>query len=589
MWSSRFNEELADKVILAANRAEQLDDLGRNILDWWISLGSFIGGILYMYDSVNGCFTPLCWQNYPDENPTATIDYNSNKELFDRLFGERVFLSGCHDVSRKHIFYIPQGSAWSLTMPIMCKEEKVGMLQLMSSQAADYTLEDIAYLNEVLNESGFLLHRMRLMDINRRRLSSFQYLFDHLTEAMIVVNDQGNILQVNQAATRLLGKAKNELAGQPWLDLLELEIPIRFEEKPEFSQGSSFNASIKRGGSPSKAVRIGMTRYQWDAQGRMLIFIQDADTAHEFPLVDHDNIYRLIFDHASDLICVYNSAGSIIAVNPTAVELSGYAEHEVIGKSIYDFVHENQVSEVRRMIQESREPGQTIRYDIVLRNAEGAVMDFDFSTRIISIQDGSCQMIGLGRNITERKRMENNLKYMSHHDGLTGLYNRHFFDLETRRMESGAFDPVGVVICDIDGLKIVNDTRGHFAGDELLKAGARILKDSFRDGDVVARIGGDEFGVLMPGSNWNGIRAAIRRLDRAIGIYNAKNPMLPLHFSRGCAVRYARFKSLRETMGEADDRMYHNKTGQQQRKRCAVAPALNSEPGENRDHKESGA
>ncbi len=97
------------------------------------------------------------------------------------------------------------------------------------------------------------------------------------------------------------------------------------------------------------------------------------------------------------------------------------------------------------------------------------------------------------QDITEIKKLE----FLSFHDSLTGLYNRNFLEEEVKRIESGRFNPVGLIICDLDNLKSINDSLGHKEGDNLLIAFSKILEASFRESDVVARIGGDEFAVLV--------------------------------------------------------------------------------------------
>ena len=90
------------------------------------------------------------------------------------------------------------------------------------------------------------------------------------------------------------------------------------------------------------------------------------------------------------------------------------------------------------------------------------------------------------------------LQYICYHDAMTGLYNRAFFEVEMLRLEGIKAKNIGIVVIDLDGLKVVNDTLGHSIGDKLLLDAAKILIENVRDSDVVARIGGDEFVLLLP-------------------------------------------------------------------------------------------
>jgi len=182
--------------------------------------------------------------------------------------------------------------------------------------------------------------------------------------------------------------------------------------------------------------------------------------------------------------------------------------------------------------------------------------------RSFPIYDGSGNMhriVGIAADITDLKLGEEKLKYLGLHDSLTGLYNRIYFEEEINRIEKARYDTVGILSCDVDGLKLVNDTLGHDKGDDLLVVAAKVIKESCREGDLVARIGGDEFSIILPNTTESAVENACQRIQEAITNYNANNPELPLSISVGFAVKNGFHRSLKELFKEADNSMYRKK------------------------------
>ena len=163
------------------------------------------------------------------------------------------------------------------------------------------------------------------------------------------------------------------------------------------------------------------------------------------------------------------------------------------------------------------------------------------------------------RDVTERKRVQKRLEYISSHDVLSGLYNRAYFEEEFARLERGrSFFPVSVVMADVDGMKAVNDTHGHEAGDVQLQRAATVLMAAFRTEDVVSRIGGDEFAVMLPGADRSTAEKALARIREILAIHNNNTQGSPLSLSIGAATGEEGCK-LAEVMREADNRMYQEK------------------------------
>jgi len=188
--------------------------------------------------------------------------------------------------------------------------------------------------------------------------------------------------------------------------------------------------------------------------------------------------------------------------------------------------------------------------------------------------NGKTLFYGIGQDYTARKQAEEKLQYLGLHDPLTGLHNRACFEEEMRRLGSGRSAPVGIIVGDVDGLKLVNDTLGHDAGDALLVAAAGVLKSCFRGDDLVARIGGDEFAVVLAKSPRPAVESACRRIRAAVARYNEANPKFPLSISIGFAVADRKAADLFEIFKEADNNMYREKLYRSRSARSAVVQTL---------------
>jgi diguanylate cyclase (GGDEF)-like protein/PAS domain S-box-containing protein len=271
-------------------------------------------------------------------------------------------------------------------------------------------------------------------------------------------------------------------------------------------------------------------------------------------LQESERNYRILLDESSDPIFTFYPDGQYRYVNKAFADGVGRNLNEIIGKKIWDVFPKNEADKRYAAVKWVFENGITKVIEVRVPRPDGDTYYLTTVKPILDSQNAVASVICISKEITERKRMEQELQRLSSHDILTGLYNRNFFEVEMARLQLGRLFPISIVVADVDNLKSVNDRYGHSAGDEMIRRVAQQLQKSFRAEDIVARIGGDEFGVLLPETNEPAAQATVERLRTNLARFD--NPSLGL--SVGLAIGQEGF-SLPDVMRLADDRMYQDK------------------------------
>jgi diguanylate cyclase (GGDEF)-like protein/PAS domain S-box-containing protein len=190
---------------------------------------------------------------------------------------------------------------------------------------------------------------------------------------------------------------------------------------------------------------------------------------------------------------------------------------------------------------------------------DGSIVWVDTKGMVVCDSNGTpIKLVGSCLDITARKEAEEKLRYLSTHDPLTGLYDRGYFEAEMARLEHGRQFPISIVMADVDHLKETNDREGHSAGDELLKKVARVFTVSFRAEDMIARIGGDEFAILLPNTGAVAAENALRRVHRILQEHNDAHAKRQLQLSFGVSTA-EKPTPLAAVLSEADRKMYADK------------------------------
>ena len=164
---------------------------------------------------------------------------------------------------------------------------------------------------------------------------------------------------------------------------------------------------------------------------------------------------------------------------------------------------------------------------------------------------------GAAQDITERKIIDSRLLYLSYHDHLTDLHNRRYFEEELLKLDTAEHLPLSIIMCDVNGLKLVNDSFGHSSGDELLKNVAKTIKMACRENDIIARIGGDEFVVVLPKTSADETVEIANHIKELTS--NEKVVNIELSISYGHETKTTASQSIIEVIANAENHMYRHK------------------------------
>lgn len=285
--------------------------------------------------------------------------------------------------------------------------------------------------------------------------------------------------------------------------------------------------------------------------------------------------FRLIASNVSDVIWTLDrSMSRFTYISPSIARLRGYGVEEAMEEMLDHAITAESLLLLRENLEQMVESyGRTGEIGCLSRVLEieqickgASIIPVEVVISAIIGSDGELrEFVGIARDITQRRKVDEELRYLSTHDHLTQLYNRAFFDAELQRHASGREFPISLVLADLDGLKKVNDTLGHEAGDTLVKGAATVLRTAFRQSDVIARTGGDEFVVILEGIDEAGAATSLERINLCIEMFNAGNDGVPVSLSAGAATAN-QGSELQEALKEADRRMYQNKVERKQQR-----------------------
>lgn len=424
-------------------------------------------------------------------------------------------------------------------------------------------------------ENGGIVSITPLFAGNRTKVlfDHHRKMFDNVQDIVLIADADERILAANKAATLAYGYDESEIMTMTLRDLHYLDTR---------RDGPFFPWNLDAAGHAARNLagrRKDGGKFQMEAKisrisqaEKKLIMVSGRDITekifHEKQIVDARKKIQTLLDAIPDLLFYVSREG---VINNCIMQPDSFHAklHPLIGKNVSELFPTETAQLILCSINRVLTTKETESFEY---EYPGKKETLYFSARMVACNDA--EVLAIVRDDTRRKRIERQLRYLSFHDSLTGLYNRKYFEQEMSRMNASRQRGAGVVICDVDGLKLINDSFGHTVGDGVLRKVAGMIRSSFRASDMVARVGGDEFAVLLPTASEVLCRDACSRIKNMIAAYNHVSSVTPIGVSIGYAMSDTAPVNLDELFSEAEKRVNREKLHNLKSSRSAIVNAL---------------
>ncbi len=430
----------------------------------------------------------------------------------------------------------------------------------------DVSVAPITYMNE---RAFFIFvrditERKQVEESLRESEERHRTILENVEEGYYEIDLTGNFIFFNNALLNLGGYTREELLGMnnrdyssPETSRMMYGIYREVYETGRPAKISNFEVVGKNGGRKVVEVSASLMR---DADGRKTGFrgiVRDVTARRQA-----ENLYQTLAEKSFAGVYVVQD-GKFRFINRMGASFAGYRPEEMIGRRSDFILHLEDIAEVKKNAREMISGARSSPYEFRIVTKQGRIA-WIMETVTPIYYEGRPAVLGNSMEVSERKQYEEEMRALSITDQLTGLYNRRgFMTLAEQQLRVADRTKKGMLLLfvDLDDVKGINDTFGHRKGDEALIEAANVLREAFRESDIIARIGGDEFAVLALGASADYPNLMRNRLLKHIDLHNSReNREYAISMSLGIAFYHPDIPcSIDELMSRADALMYEDK------------------------------
>jgi len=424
------------------------------------------------------------------------------------------------------------------------KGEKITLLTKFTPM---FKSEDETY---IVGSRVDITHLKKSIDSSRQLVEKFDAMFRFHTAIMLLINpEDGCIIDANPSASDFYGYSIEELRTLNIHDLNTLdkdevrELYLLAQEKSQ--KYFLFPHRLKSGEIRMVDVYSSPIEYGEKRVLYSIIFDVTERESAKHELFHEKELLNIMFDSMGDGVIATDDSGKITRINKATRDITLRNADELIGSNLSDFFIESGL--------------QSLTEQGILINSRGEKIPI--AHNIAPIKDPTGDYYGkvvVFRNIDKEIKEKEKILYLSNHDALTGLYNRRVFDDVWSRLDHKKKYPIGIIMGDVNGLKITNDVFGHELGDLLLITVSNKIKENISDEDIAIRWGGDEFVILLPNTNQNEINGILDNIKKSLS-EKKLNDILEMSISFGYAIKTEKVQKPDALLQEAEEMMYRRK------------------------------